>query len=79
MTIDANTPSTTGISPAPTLTNDGYGLITVSDPIVAATTGASSLTLTGAQIIIKGDITMRAGTMMDGDGVAIRGNLSPEC
>ena len=61
VTIDANTPSTTGISPAPTLTNDGYGLITVSDPIIAATTGASSLTLTGAQIIIKANITMITG------------------
>ena len=36
----------------------GFGVITVADDILAATSGSNSLTLTGAQIIINANITM---------------------
>ncbi|MDI9409389.1 MAG: filamentous hemagglutinin N-terminal domain-containing protein [Candidatus Pacebacteria bacterium] len=46
---------------ATTGTGTGRGLITVTDPILAATTGSNSLTLNGAQIIINANITMASG------------------
>ncbi|MDI9408183.1 MAG: filamentous hemagglutinin N-terminal domain-containing protein, partial [Candidatus Pacebacteria bacterium] len=51
VTIDANSGNGTG-----------SGLITVADPILAATSGSSSLTLLGAQIVINANITMASGT-----------------
>ncbi|MCX8501422.1 MAG: hypothetical protein ORO03_06995, partial [Alphaproteobacteria bacterium] len=51
--IDANV-----IIPSIPDTVYGFGVITVTDDILAATSGANSLTLTGAQIIINANITM---------------------
>ncbi|MCX8500335.1 MAG: filamentous hemagglutinin N-terminal domain-containing protein, partial [Alphaproteobacteria bacterium] len=42
-------------------TGTGSGLITVANDILAATAGSNSLTLTGSQIIINANITMRSG------------------
>ncbi|MCX8501090.1 MAG: filamentous hemagglutinin N-terminal domain-containing protein, partial [Alphaproteobacteria bacterium] len=55
VTINANAETTTGITPAPTLTTGGTGLITVTNAVVA-TTGSSSLTLIGSQIILKANL-----------------------
>ena len=60
VTIDANAATTSGMTPAPTQTAGGSGLITVSSAVVP-TAGSSSLTLIGSQIVINANITLRSG------------------
>ncbi|MCX8502352.1 MAG: hypothetical protein ORO03_11820, partial [Alphaproteobacteria bacterium] len=64
VTIDANAATTTGITPAPTLTSGGMGQITVTDA-VTATAGTNSLTLTGSQIIINESLTLRGELILN--------------
>ncbi|MCX8501759.1 MAG: hypothetical protein ORO03_08730, partial [Alphaproteobacteria bacterium] len=70
VTIDANAATTQGMTPAPLLGSSGSGLITLSDDVLA-TSGTSSLSLVGAQIILKANLTVKGNLSL----IATRGSV----